>query len=292
MRSEIEIKNLLLDFARNDKRIRAVLLNGSRANPKVAPDIFQDFDVTFIVDDLQSFIAEPLWIDAFGEKIISQLPDEMELRYQDEGRRLSYGYLMLFKDKNRIDLTLFPLQQLKSGFHPDSLTAVWLDKDNLFADLPPANDRDYLILKPTEKEFSDTCNEFWWVSTYVAKGLLRRDIIYAKEMLERVVRPIFMRVIEWKVGVENNFAVSVGKAGKYLALYVPEDFYRNILFTYSNAELEENWRALLLMIEIFQASSNLVADNLSFNINKREQLDTMAYLRELYNNQSKLSTRR
>jgi len=37
MRSETEIKNLILEFAQQDNRIRAVLLNGSRANPNINP---------------------------------------------------------------------------------------------------------------------------------------------------------------------------------------------------------------------------------------------------------------
>ena len=34
MRSEQEMLDLILNFAKNDENIRAVLLNGSRANPK------------------------------------------------------------------------------------------------------------------------------------------------------------------------------------------------------------------------------------------------------------------
>jgi hypothetical protein len=36
--------------------------------------------------------------------------------------------------------------------------------------MPPSNDMDYHVEKPTEKMFTDCCNEFWWVSTNVAKG--------------------------------------------------------------------------------------------------------------------------
>ena len=58
MRNEAEIKNLILDFAKQDDRIRAVLLNGSRANSNINPDQFQDFDIVFIVDKLGSFTTD------------------------------------------------------------------------------------------------------------------------------------------------------------------------------------------------------------------------------------------
>ena len=233
MRSETEIKNLILDFAKQDDRVRAVLLNGSRANPNIKPDRLQDFDIVYVVDNLESFTSDHSWTNIFGEQIIFQLPDEMT--FGDEGgnrEKLSFAYLMLFKDGNRIDLTLFPKQKLKSDFKPDSLTILWLDKDNLFTNLPKSSEKDYHIQKPTEKDFIDTCNEFWWVSTYIGKGLLRNEIIYAKEILETVVRPMFMKVLKWKVGIENDFSVSFGKAGKFLKTYLSDDFYKKVLLTY------------------------------------------------------------
>lgn len=284
MRSDTEIKNLILDFAKQDNRIRAVLLNGSRANPNVKPDKLQDFDIIFIVNNISSFTSDHSWTDIFGEKIIFQLPDEMNVGNENcNKKKITFTYLMLFKDKNRIDLTLFPLEKFKSDFIPDSLTILWLDKDNLFAELPGPNDRDHHIKKPTEKEFLDTCNEFWWVSTYIPKGLLRNEIIYTKEILEAVIRPMLIRVIEWKVGIENNFSVSTGKADKFLKNYIDNNLYEKFLMTYSNAEIEETWKASLLMTEIFQQVSNIVANELRFHINKTEERNTIEYLKEQYN---------
>jgi len=281
MRSEAEIKNLILDIAKQDNRIRAVLLNGSRANSNIKPDRFQDFDIVFIVDNLESFTTDHSWTNVFGEKIIFQLPDEMTFGNENiHQKKVSFAYLMLFKDKNRIDLTLFPKQKITSDFKPDSLTTLWLDKDNLFRKLPRSSDKDYHIKKPTEKEFLDTCNEFWWVSTYVVKGLLRNEIIYAKQTLETVVRPMFMKVIEWKVGIENEFGVSPGKGSKFLKTHLSNDFYEKILHTYSGYEIEENWKSLLLTTEIFQQTSNFVADKLGFGINKIEEQNTISYLKD------------
>lgn len=282
MRNEIEIKNCILNFAKQDKRVRAVLLNGSRANPKVKPDLLQDFDVVFVVDDLDSFTTNHSWTKVFGEKILRQLPDEMNLSGAEKKQRVSFTYLMLFKDKNRIDLNLFPAEKVTSDFVFDSLTVVWLDKDQRFTQLPPPSDVDYHIQKPTEKQFLDTCNEFWWVSTYIAKGLLRNEIPYAKEMTETIVRPMFMRMIAWKVGVEQNFSVAFGKSGKFLKSYVPDAFYKRILLTYSGSEPEENWNALFAMADIFRQTSDFVARALGFAINATEAQNAINYLNEQY----------
>ena len=67
MRSEQEMLALILETAKSNDRIRAVMLNGSRVNPHAARDIFQDFDIVYFVTDLPSFTSDHTWIDRFGE---------------------------------------------------------------------------------------------------------------------------------------------------------------------------------------------------------------------------------
>jgi aminoglycoside 6-adenylyltransferase len=160
MRTEEEIKNLVVDFANSDERIRTVLLNGSRANPDIKPDKLQDFDILFIVRNFESFISDHSWTNVFGDKLIWQLPDEMI--YVGGIKKADFSYLMIFKDGSRIDLTIFPIEQLVTNYTEDSLTMVWVDKDRLFPKENEPSDRNYYVSRPTEKEFLETCNEFWW----------------------------------------------------------------------------------------------------------------------------------
>jgi len=77
MRNEEEIIALILHIAKNDERVRAVLLNGSRANPGVKKDRFRDFDIVYIVTDIKTFLNDHDWINIFGERLILQMPKEM-----------------------------------------------------------------------------------------------------------------------------------------------------------------------------------------------------------------------
>jgi len=286
MRSSEEIKGLIIDFAKNDDRVRAVLLNGSRANKKVAPDKYQDFDIVYIVDDIESFISDKNWTEKFGDKLIWQLPDEMLVGERDPERGSRYALLMLFTDGNRIDLTLQSLSDLSANYKPGSLTVVWLDKDDMFSNIGLPSDSDHLVKEPPEKEFLDTCNEFWWVCTYVAKGLLRNEIIYSKEMLETVVRPMFMNVIAWYIGTETNFSVSTGKGGRFMKNFLPSSLYNRILETYSDHTLENNWKALFLIMDMFGQFASAVSGRLRFKYISSEERDVKAYLGRLYKEQA------
>src|SRR6476659_10139590 len=283
MRSAEEIKRLIIDVAKNDDRIRAVLLNGSRANTKIPPDKYQDFDIVYVANDFESLIANREWTNKFGEKLIWQLPDEMVVGQKEPEKANRFSLLMLFTDGNRIDLTLMSKKEIDPNCKTDSLTIVWLDKDNMFPNITLPSDFDYLVKEPTEKEFLDTCNEFWWVCTYVAKGLLRDEIIYSKEMLETVVRPMFMNVIAWHIGVETNFSVSIGKAGKFMSNFLSPELYQQILQTYSDQIVENNWRALFLMMDIFGQLARAVSAKMKFRYVIGEEENVTAYLKQLHN---------
>ena len=99
MRSEKEVYDIVLNFAKTDKRIRMVTLEGSRTNTNIPPDDFQDFDITFFVTDMDSFTSDDKWLDIFGERLILQKPEDMELFPAVEK---GFSYLMLFTDDVKI----------------------------------------------------------------------------------------------------------------------------------------------------------------------------------------------
>lgn len=93
MRSEKEMLEMILGFAKNDERIRAVTLEGSRTNPNVPKDLFQDFDISYLVTDIDSFIEDSEWIHVFGDRIILQTPEAMSMFPPELGKRF-YGRLV------------------------------------------------------------------------------------------------------------------------------------------------------------------------------------------------------
>ena len=262
MRSEQEMYHLILDTAKGDDRIRAVILNGSRANPTAQRDFFQDFDVVYVVTEVGSFTADHSWIKRFGEMMILQLPDLMD----DPSPRADGGfaYLMQFADGNRIDLTLIPAAKV-SEIERDSLSVLLLDKDGLIQPFAPASEDGYLPHPPTLKEFFDCCNEFWWVSPYVAKGLWRGEIIYAKTMLDQYVREQLMKMLTWYIAVQTGFSLNPGKYGKHFQQHLEPELWAMLEQTYSDADYEHTWDAHELMCRLFRLTAARVAAHFGFD---------------------------
>ena len=278
MRSEQELLDLILNTARQDERIRAVLMNGSRANPAAPTDIFQDYDIVYIVSDINSFKHDPDWIDCFGERMILQLPDDMDDPPPMGGDH--YAYLMQFCDGNRIDLGIFPIAKLNE-LPKDSQTLLLLDKDGIIGPVPPADDSDYFPKPPTVKQYTDCCNEFWWVSPYVAKGLWRGEIIYAKVMLDQFVREQLMKMLNWYIGVKTQFSKNPGKFGKYYQKYLETELWEMLLKTYADASYEGNWEALLTAGDLFRMIALQVADHFGYEYPAADDERVSAHLRHV-----------
>jgi len=275
MRSEDEIYELILNIAQADDRVRAVILNGSRANPNAPRDIFQDFDIIYVVTDVAGFKNDPNWIERFGEIMILQTPDDMS--DSPHGDEESYAYLAQFMDGNRIDLTLYPLAKLDE-VGKDSLSVLLLDKDGIIEPLPPPDESDYLPKPPTSKEFSDCCNEFWWVSTYVAKGLWRGEIVYAKILFDQTVREQFMKMLVWWIGVDTQFSKNLGKSGKYFQKYLQPESWDLLEKTYADASYEHTWDALFAACELFRKTALPLAGHFGFEYPRGDDERVFAYL--------------
>ena len=125
MRTEQEMMDLILGIAREDERIRAVYMNGSRTNPNAPRDIFQDYDIVYVVEETGSFIADKEWPGRFGEVLFMQYPDEHPVYPGDKEH--SYGWLMIFTDGNRLDLTVkTKTMQRKMFWKTASAGSFWI----------------------------------------------------------------------------------------------------------------------------------------------------------------------
>lgn len=127
-----------------------------------------------------------------------------------------------------------------------------------------ATDRRYWIRKPTAREFDDCCNEFWMVSTYIVKGLARREILFAIDHLNEIARPNLLRMMAWQIGSKQGYDFSVGKNSKWIDRYLPDEDWENLLSTYSQNGCPEMWRSLFTCYAIFRKYSKAVSESHGF----------------------------
>ena len=169
MRTDQEILGLILETAKK-LQVDAVALSGSRTDTKAPKDEFQDYDVVYVVDDLDNLTSDLAWLDQFGTRIIEQ--------HNILGNRRLY--IMLFEDGNRIDLILCPKDHIQEWVESEADFTVLEDPKGLFVPHSPSPER-FWTSPASETDFEKSYNEFWWVSAYVVKWIYRKQVIYATD---------------------------------------------------------------------------------------------------------------
>ncbi|MEW9080921.1 aminoglycoside 6-adenylyltransferase [Terrisporobacter glycolicus] len=279
MRNEKEIMDLILNFAKQDDRIRAVYMNGSRINPNIKKDIYQDYDIVYVVTETKSFLENRNWVSVFGDIAIVQEPDLVDIAFGIEHDfNCSYTWLILFKDGNRIDLGIEIKEKMLNTYTRDKLTVPLMDKDNCLPRIQPPTDEDYWVKKPTQLQFSSCCNEFWWCLNNVGKGIGRDELPYAMWMYNVVVRDMLVKMMEWYIGISTDFSVSAGKLGKFFKKYLPSEFYEMYSKTYSDGNYNNFWIAIFNTCELFKTTAFAVSNYFGYVYNQNEETNMIEYL--------------
>ena len=267
MRAETEILNLILQTAKT-LQVKAVAMSGSRTNPKAPKDEFQDYDVVYVVDDLDNLTSNISWLDLFGNRIIEQ---EVALDH----RRL---YLMLFEDGNRIDLTLCPKEHIKEWVDSEAGFTVLEDPEHLFEPYSQNLER-YWTSPATETNFVKSCNEFWWVSAYVVKGICRKQVIYATDHLYGICQQEFLKILAWQVASDRG-KIDIGKNYKYLFNYLPAEKEKQFSNLLDFSSLDEIPQSLFATMELFHREAQRLAQKLGFDYDQEVAEKMIQYAEE------------
>lgn len=267
MRTETEMLDVILQTAQT-LQVEAVAMSGSRTNPKAPKDEFQDYDVVYVVDDLDTLTSNLAWLDQFGARIIEQ-------QNILGNRRL---YLMLFEDGNRIDLTLCPKEYIKEWVESEADFTVLEDTKGLFAPYSP-NPQRYWTSPASQIDFEKACNEFWWVSAYVVKGIHRKQVIYATDHLYEICQQELLKVLVWQVASDNG-TIDIGKNYKYLFQYLPAEKGKEFSNLLDFSSVEKITQSLFSTMNLFHREAQILAQKMGFDYDKEVAEKMIQYAEE------------
>ena len=280
MRNKEERMKLIMDVAINDERIRAVTMEGSRANKNATHDQYCDFDICYIVSDIREFTKDNKWVEIFGEILIVQYPMDWYSHPYNYAGHDNFAYLIQFKDGNRIDLTLIDVCNIDKEQGYCEPRIVLLNKDN-FKELQQIDDESvFYIQKPSEMEYYNTCNEFRWLSVYISKGLCREELYYAKYAYDVLMMEMFIKMLNWKIGVDNDFNVTTGNHSKYLKRFLSLEEMKRFHSVFPNGTYEDIWSKLYVIYDYFAEIAKYVGEALKYNFDAKETEEVRSFLSE------------
>ena len=88
-------------------------------------------------------------------------------------------------------------------------------------------------------------------------------------------------MLNWYVGIKTQFSASPGKFGKYLDRYLEPELWQMLLDTYSDADYENTWQALLATCELFRRLALHVAVHFGFDYPHGDDQRVSAHLRHV-----------
>lgn len=274
MRSEKQVLDEIIRFAQKNRNVKAVVLNGSRANPNAPRDFMMDYDVAFYVEDLaltKEYTKNQSWIKDFGNLMILQ---------HNNSSGGEHIFLMQFDDSVRIDLSFHDVRKVHREIKADSLSVVIYDPENIVGKIPAPDEHTYYIKKPTRKKWDEALSDLWWLQVYVAKELWRDEIPLAKELYEIIINHL-RDLICWHIAAEKDWKVNVGHGAKWFKHLLPPEIYEKYIYFYASADLNEQWEKLLNIGAFIRSIAIPLSEKLGYEYPLEYDKNVSAYIRKI-----------
>lgn len=273
----------IIEWAKKNKDVRALLLTSSLANPLAPVDDFSDLDIELVFDNHSKYILEKDWVMNFGNPIAIIEEDETFF----EG--IHAMKMVLFEDGVKIDFKLYNKSNFLRETKHQRLPEDWdigyrilMDKDGITEQMQQPTYQISLIRRPFREDFLKIINDFWWDTTYVAKCLARNEIFYAKYMSETVIRTEYLvPLIEWYIAADHDWNITTNKHGRLFKKYLNQEIWNKIELTFSGSSIEDNWNALFAMADLVSETGNNLAEKLGYIYPKKLEDDILKYLNSL-----------
>lgn len=246
----------LTRWAESRENARSLIVTSTRGIPGADVDAYSDFDVIAVVNDVRSMVDDTTWQADFGEVLISY----WDPLHVDPSTGAEWvGNVTIYANGLKIDFNLWSPQHytdVTAGPDPyaefDAGYRVLVDKDGLTTDLPAPTFTSYIPPRPDEATYLRLITDFLIGVPYVAKGLLRDQLLPTKWVLDFDMRFNYLvPMLEWRVECDHEWSLKTGNLAKGLKAHLPADVWSGLESTFTGADSEANWNALFEMIKLF-----------------------------------------
>jgi aminoglycoside 6-adenylyltransferase len=275
----------LIAWGEAQDNVRAMLLTSSRAVPgSPNTDRYSDYDIILALRDILPFHHSRDWLAAFGT-LLAMYSDPL---LEEDGLTFS-GNVVQFEEGLKIDFSLWPVEMLRRTAQqaqlPEEFDAgyqVLLDKDGLTQGIKPPSYRGYIPPRPTPERYHAEIENFFLCATYVAKYLLRDDVMAAKYLLDGEMKHENLRpLLEWLIEIEHDWQVKPGNYGRRIKKWLRPELWADLAATYTGADIEDNWQALWRLMDLMHTVGVELGEKLGYPYPQSIEQRMRIYLAQL-----------
>ena len=259
------ITEKIIHWGNKQREVRVLLLTGSRAG-KGKQDEFSDYDIAAYGNDF-AFIKDDEWLDNIDDHLVC-IHDKFEFMHYHIPTRL-----VIFKQGYKIDFSFHPMTLLRKMVSKEKLPDEYnigyqtlLDKEGIAAKMKVAGYKGFIISKPSEKDFQNNENEFWFEVYHVAK-YLNRDDLWAVKFRDWSAKQWLRQMLEWHHASKHQWDFSPGNHGKGMKDWLDDTIWSALFSCFGSFSHTDSRRALQHTIQLY----------------RQVAIETAAYLNYLYN---------
>jgi len=245
------------DWAREREDVRALLVVGSQARTDVSADRWSDLDLIFFLADPQKYIEDASWVQEFGAPILTFLEASLDGHWE---RRV------LYETGEDVDFVLLP-ERIAGGDGPAGVLQrgyrVLVDRNDLADRLAEIAATSSRPAAPTQHDFTELANDFWYHALWTAKKLRRGEVYTAIDCLDGYMKARLVTLLGWHARSLDP-SVDTWHAGRFLERWADPGALAALESAYAHYDLRDVARALWATIDLWQGVEEEAASRLGF----------------------------
>jgi aminoglycoside 6-adenylyltransferase len=272
-----QIEQRFTAWAQAQSDIRAAFVVGSRARTDHPADEWSDLDIIVITTKPQRYLTSSDWLKNIGDYWLTFLEPTptgsgVERRVLFEGAR-DVDFAVFPHDRFRQAarflplLSRFPLlfrllpKGMAQRIRQDVADAanvfgrgvrVLVDKEGLAAKLPQVLAEAPPYRPPTQREFLNAANDFWYHAVLTAKKLRRGELWWAKDCLDGYMKRLLLRMVEWQARATKGPDYDTWQLGRFLEEWAAPRALAGLRDAFAHYDENDTWRALLASMDLFR----------------------------------------
>jgi aminoglycoside 6-adenylyltransferase len=258
-----ELEARFVRWAEAEDDLRAALVVGSRARVDHPADPLADLDILLFANHVDRYLDSTAWIEELSPIWVSVVGRTSPTLPQQ---------LVVFCGGLQVDFlfnTPAVLQQARQMVERDTLpdilrrgVRVLVDKDQLLP-LLPAPSKPPPRKPPTESEFHQTLESFWFSAVYCAKQLQRGELWTFQDNSGGMLSPL-LRVVEWRARTTRGWDYDTWHDGKFIAEWAGPEVYDGLRETFAHLDAADGWRAVRARLALFHRLAREVSARLGY----------------------------
>ena len=269
------VEKKFIKWAKTQDHIRIAIVVGSYGRTSTPADKWSDLDIVIYSTEPRTLIDTTEWVSEFGNPVITFIEPTAA------GSNESYERRVLYDNGLDVDFAVDPFHLVsevkKQGVTPELVrelanvigrgVRILIDKDNLMAEFL----KEYKTIElsppnpPTEHEYLERVNDFWYHTVWTAKKLRRGELWEGKACVDSFMKGrCLLPMMEWHARITQGQKHDTWFRGRFMERWADPRIIAELRGAFAHYDEDDVWQALASTMQLFRWIAKEVAEKLDY----------------------------